>query len=119
MVTQQSWLFLRSFAKLRRRVLEGTAVTTLAQLGPRAFEEIVGEVVNVALFTLRTGGPAPEHRMTAFRLVGPKSPAEKHRLLLRALESLQRDVWNRGETAAAVAPGRMVAAPATGGRSQA
>jgi hypothetical protein len=86
MVTQQSWLFLRSFAKLRRRVLEGTAVTTLAHLGPRAFEEIGGEVVNVALFTLRTGAPAPEHRMTAFRLVGPKSSAEKHRLLLRAIE---------------------------------
>jgi hypothetical protein len=86
MVTQQSWLFLRSFAKLRRRVLEGTAVTTLAHLGPRAFEEIGGEVVNVALFTLRTGAPAPEHWMTAFRLVGPKSPAEKHRLLLGAIE---------------------------------
>ncbi|MES4792705.1 MAG: hypothetical protein C4321_06680, partial [Chloroflexota bacterium] len=84
MVTQQSWLFLRSFAKLRRRVLEGTAVTSLAQLGPRSFEEIAGEVVNVALFCLRAERPHPEHRMTAFRLVGPKSPADKHRLLLQA-----------------------------------
>jgi len=119
MVTQQSWLFLRSFAKLRRRVLEETAVTTLAHLGPRAFEEIGGEVVNVALFTLRRGAPAPEHRITAFRLVGPKSPAEKHRLLLRALGSLQRDASNRGETPAAIARGRMVAAPPTGVGSQA
>jgi hypothetical protein len=119
MVTQQSWLFLRSFTKLRRRVLEETAVTTLAHLGPRAFEEIGGEVVNVALFTLRRGAPAPEHRITAFRLVGPKSPAEKHRLLLRALGSLQRDASNRGETAAAIARGRMVAAPPTGVGSQA
>ncbi len=119
MVTQQSWLFLRSFAKLRQRVLARTAVTTLAHLGPRAFEEIVGEVVNVALFTLRTGSPAPEHRITAFRLVGPKSPAAKHRLLLEAIESLQRDAWNRGETAAAIASGGMVGPPRTGGGSQA
>jgi hypothetical protein len=96
MVTQQSWLFLRSFAKLRRRVLEGTAVTTLAHLGPRAFEEIAGEVVNVALFTLRASRPPAEHRMTAFRLVGPKSPAEKHRLLVRAMESVRRDAWRAG-----------------------
>lgn len=85
MVTQQSWLFLRSFAKLRGHVLNGTAVTTLAHLGPRGFEEIGGEVVTVALFTLRAQGPPPEHRMTAFRLVGPKSPAEKNRLLRRAI----------------------------------
>lgn len=34
MVTQQSWLFLRSFAALRKTVLEQTGVTTLAHLGP-------------------------------------------------------------------------------------
>lgn len=85
MVTQQSWLFLRSFAALRKKVLEETAVTTLAHLGPRAFEEIGGEVVNIALFTLRNAPPPVEHRMTAFRLIGPKSPAEKDALLRLAL----------------------------------
>lgn len=99
MVTQQSWLFLRSFAKLRGRVLGDTAVTTLAHLGPRGFEEIGGEVVNVALFTLRAQAPPSGHRMTAFRLVGPKSPAEKDRLLRDAIASLWRDA-NRGEVAA-------------------
>jgi hypothetical protein len=86
MVTQQSWLFLRSFAKLRQRVLDGAAVTTLAHLGEHGFEETAAAGAFVALFTLRTQRPAPEHRMTAFRLVGPKSPAEKHRLLLQAIE---------------------------------
>jgi hypothetical protein len=81
MVTQQSWLFLRSFARLRQRVLDGTAVITLAQLGPRAFDEIAGEVVNVALFALRVQAPLANHRMTGFRLVGPKSPTEKDLLL--------------------------------------
>ncbi|HEY8504943.1 MAG TPA: hypothetical protein VIL46_10200, partial [Gemmataceae bacterium] len=81
MVTQQSWLFLRSFAALRKDVLERTTIPTLAHLGPRAFEEIGGEVVNIALFTLCSASPDPEHRLVAFRLVGPTSPAEKDALL--------------------------------------
>ncbi len=85
MVTQQSWLFLRSFAKLRERVLRDTTVTTLAHLGEHGFEETAAAGANVALFTLRAQAPAPEHRMTAFRLVGPKSPAEKDRLLRLAI----------------------------------
>jgi len=89
MVTQQSWMFLRSFAALRARVLEEDTITTIAHLGPRAFEEIGGEVVNIALFTLRTTPPEPEHRLTAFRLVGPKSPLEKETLLRQAIQSLR------------------------------
>ncbi len=85
MVTQQSWLFLRSFAKLRERVLRDTTVTTLAHLGEHAFEETAAAGAFVALFTLRAQAPAPEHRMTAFRLVGPKSPAEKDHLLRLAI----------------------------------
>ncbi|WP_447972353.1 Eco57I restriction-modification methylase domain-containing protein [Nitrospira sp. Kam-Ns4a] len=102
MVTQQSWMFLRSFADLRaleekkmrkaprafRGVLRETTIETLAHLGPRAFAEIGGEVVNTALFVLAKAEPPPEHRLTAFRLVGPKSPEEKDRLLREAIASL-------------------------------
>src|SRR5204863_3226218 len=84
MVTQQSWMFLRSFAALRKAVLEQTAVTTLAHLGPCAFAEISGEVVNTALFTLRAARPTVEHCLVAYRLVGLKSPAEKDALLRQA-----------------------------------
>lgn len=85
MVTQQSWLFLRSFVKLRERVLTNAAVTSLAHLGAGSFEEISGEVVNVALFTLRKGVPEAGHRIDAFRLVGPRSPGEKNELLRQAI----------------------------------
>src|SRR5262249_7845549 len=85
MVTQQSWLFLRSFAALRKDVLERTTVTTLAHLGEHAFEESAAAGAFVALFTLRTARPAPDHRLTAFRLIGPKSPIEKDTLLRRAI----------------------------------
>ena len=77
MVTQQSWMFLRSFAELRKGVLEQQTIECLAHLGPRAFEEISGEVVNVALFVLAQAPPAPQHRLWAARLVGPKSAGEK------------------------------------------
>ncbi len=85
MVTQQSWLVLRSFAGLRKDVLEQTTVATLAHLGEHAFEESAAAGAFVALFTLRSAPPAPEHRLVAFRLVGPKSPAEKDALLRRVL----------------------------------
>lgn len=95
MVTQQSWMFLRSFADLRALpagklsnargaftgLLRETTIETLAHLGPRAFSEISGEVVNIVLFTLRNHPPVKEHRLAAFRLVGPKSPEEKASLL--------------------------------------
>ena len=85
MVTQQSWLFLRFFVKLRQYVLDNATVTTLAHLGPRGFEEIGGEVVNVALFSLRLQPAQADHRMTGFRITGPRSPTEKNRVLREAI----------------------------------
>src|SRR5260370_36282181 len=61
MVTMQSWMFLRSFAELRAMpeeklgeaykkglftgLLRETSIEALAHLGPKAFEEITGQVV--------------------------------------------------------------------------
>jgi len=107
MVTQQSWMFLRSFTSLRampeeklakaepgefRGVLREASIETLAHLGPNAFAEISGEVVNIALFTFRKEPPGPEHRIMALRLVGPKSPVAKERLLSDAVLSENRQV---------------------------
>ena len=99
MVTMQSWMFLRSFAELRampkekiqeiRRpgtftgLLRETSIERLAHLGPNGFEEIVGEVVQSAMFTLANQKPSGEHRMVAFRLVGVRSPQGKSASLLR------------------------------------
>lgn len=103
MVTRQSSMFLRLFADLRalaeekiksaprafRGVLRETTVETLAHLGPRTFGDIGGEVVNIALFVLARTPPLLGHRLTAFRLVGPKGPEEKDGLLREALRSLR------------------------------
>ena len=102
MVTQQSWMFLRSFVEMRavdedrlkdlgtgafKGLLRDTTIETLAHLGPRAFAEISGEVVNIALFTLAKAAPSEEHRLIAFRLIGPKSPQQKDRLLRESIKA--------------------------------
>ena len=46
MITQHAWMFLSSFEKLREKIQRKTIVN-MAHLGPRAFEEIGGEVVQV------------------------------------------------------------------------
>ena len=49
MVTPQNWLFLKTYRKLRERLLQGRTWNLVARLGPGAFETITGHVVNVAL----------------------------------------------------------------------
>jgi hypothetical protein len=98
MVTQQSWMFLRSFAELRavesaklqqsstfRGLLRDATFESLAHLGPGAFAEISGEVVNIALFVLAKHRPDSAHRFTALRVVGPRSPDGKAALLREAI----------------------------------
>jgi hypothetical protein len=78
-VTQQSWLFLRSFTAPRKQMLEQTAVTTVAHLGARTFE-IAGEVVSVASNRLRyevsTGvatGVATRPNLSGLHRTGPNA----------------------------------------------
>lgn len=52
LVTPQNWLFLGTYKKLRQRLLAEAQWDVVARLGPRAFETISGEVVNVALLAL-------------------------------------------------------------------
>ena len=52
LVLPQNWLFLKSYRKLRERLLMGETWHLLARLGPGAFETISGEVVKAILLTL-------------------------------------------------------------------
>jgi hypothetical protein len=105
MVTQQSWMFLRAFTELRaldedklkkatgfKGILRDTSIETLAHLGAGAFGEISGEVVNTVLFTLAKHIPDDEHRLTAFRLIGPKSPEEKDTLLRHSIKNSESSI---------------------------
>ncbi len=52
MLTQHAWMFLNSFEKLRKKILE-IDIVNMAHLGSRAFEEISGEVVQTTAFVRR------------------------------------------------------------------
>ncbi len=52
MITQHAWMFLSSFEKLRKK-LQLVDMINMAHLGPRAFEEIGGEVVQTTSFITR------------------------------------------------------------------
>jgi hypothetical protein len=51
-VTKQDWLYLDGYMEFRKRLLSEDQWNLVARLGPRAFEAIGGEVVNVALLEI-------------------------------------------------------------------
>ena len=53
MITMQSWMFLSSFEKFRVNILDQHEIDTMVHLGPRAFEQISGEVVSTTAFVVR------------------------------------------------------------------
>lgn len=52
MITMQSWMFLASFERLRKVILN-YEIENMAHLGARAFDEISGEVVQTVTFTIK------------------------------------------------------------------
>jgi hypothetical protein len=77
LVTPQNWLFQTRYQKLREWLLKAVQWDFVARLGPRAFEKISGEVVEVALLGLTRRAPAPEHTFAGWDVGEAKTPAEK------------------------------------------
>ena len=82
LVTPQNWLFLGAYKNLRKRLLEKVEWAVIARLGPRAFETISGEGVNVALLALTRRKPAEEHSFAGLNASAGVTPAEKDKALL-------------------------------------
>ena len=85
-VTPQNWLFLKTYRKLRERLLKGRTWNLVARLGPGAFETITGHVVNVALNIISEGRSDPGWEMAGVDVSAPRGQrpikaAEKGRLL--------------------------------------
>lgn len=85
MVTMHAWMFLGSFIKLRRTILATKHVISMAHLGPRAFEQIGGEVVQVSAAVFFNGSAGCKG--TYIRLVGLTSPVEKKNALMAAADN--------------------------------
>ena len=80
MITQHAWMFLSSFEKLRAKLLLKDTVN-MAHLGPRAFEDIGGEVVQTTSFVLRNGHIADD-KGTYCRLIDPTTQQGKEDMFL-------------------------------------
>ena len=104
MINMHSWMFLSSFEKLRRSLLEKEHIDSLLHLGPRTFDELSGEVVQNAAFVISKTSKAESpqgansesagnelgvrkertNSGTYFRLVDGKNCGDKERMFLDA-----------------------------------
>lgn len=80
MVAMQSWMFLSSFETLRAHLLQDRTILTMAHLGPRAFAEISGEVVQTAAFVMQTRHFAG-YKPVFFRLIEGQEEDKRASLL--------------------------------------
>lgn len=92
MITQHSWMFLSSFENLREKMLQ-TNIVNMAHLGPRAFEEIGGEVVQTTSW-LMINSKVDEYKGTYARLIEPTTQQGKEELYLTGDNRYSREQEN-------------------------
>ena len=81
MINMQSWMFLSSYENLRIDLLKKYNIDSLLHLGPRAFDEIGGEVVQCATFTIAKHKPSNDGGIY-YRLVDGKNSSDKENAFL-------------------------------------
>ncbi len=82
LITMHSWLFVFRFESLRQSLLSNYMLDSLVHLGPHAFPEITGQVVQVATFCFRRT-QLPLHRPSFFRLLQGSGDAKEKAFLER------------------------------------
>ena len=76
MITQHGFMFQSSFEKLRNHIRYGTMIISMVHLGPHAFDQIGGEVVQSVSFTL-CNNIEQEYVGTYYRLLDGHGEKEK------------------------------------------
>lgn len=82
MITMQSWMFLTSFEKLRKKVLS-YEILSMAHMGARGFDEISGEVVQTTAFVIQKSSLGGEYMGWYSRLIDGMSEREKSDMFLQ------------------------------------
>lgn len=85
MVTMQSWMFLGSFEKMRAALIDNKTIVSMAHLGPRAFDAIGGEAVNVTADVIYNGHAC--FNGAYVRLVDTNGSEAKRQKLLEAIKN--------------------------------
>ncbi len=86
MINQHSWMFLRSYTKLRRSVINHLFIETLLHLGPRTFPEIGGEIVQNVAFSI--WNRKLQDKGAFLRLVDYNNTEEKR---IKTIQAIQED----------------------------
>jgi len=93
MITQQSFMFISSYEKMRTDLLNEFSIETMAHTGPRAFPEISGEKVNTTAFVLRREPDTRKREASEgiyFRLVHEPDADSKRVAFEKALAELKQ-----------------------------
>jgi hypothetical protein len=85
MVTMHNWMFLSSYKEMREHLLASKSINSLVHLGSGAFDEISGEVVQVAAFSM-LGSHLKGYRPRFYRLVTGDSEKKMANLLNKQYE---------------------------------
>lgn len=80
-VAPQNWLFLRSYRRLRKTLLQEQEWNVVARLGPQAFRTPMYDF-NVSLFIFSNQPPVSGHLFVSLDASVPRNTVEKARLLL-------------------------------------
>ena len=84
-VTMQSWMFLGSFEKMRKNLIEDSGIAAMAHLGAHGFDAIGGEVVQTTATVF--SNVKTTAKGSYVRLVDGKSASEKDTALLSAIHN--------------------------------
>jgi hypothetical protein len=93
-ITMQSWMFLSNFARLRENLLDNHTMHCMLHLGPHAFPQIGGQVVQVTSFVFMP------HLISNFRgsykrLVNGQSQEKKDRFLAAPVYGLRNSDFKK------------------------
>ena len=87
-VTPQNWLFLKSYAKLRQRVLRETTLNTVVQLGEHGFESAAAAGAFTSLAVLTAASPPHDAAFAGLDANAGADTVEKARALSQGTLSL-------------------------------
>lgn len=108
MINMQSWMFLTGQEKLRNFLQANSSILNMVHLGPGAFPEMSGDVLQTTMFTLRKG----ETNLTGdyIRAIESRDSYEKERLTLAAIADPRHPLRYRASNADfEVFPGKIIA----------
>ena len=108
MINMQSWMFLTGQEKLRNLLLSSSTILNMIHLGPGAFPEMSGDVLQTTAFTLRKG--ATKLPGDYIRVIDTRNAYEKETLSLAAIADEKHQLrYSASTDDFEVFPGKIIA----------